>query len=673
MIFCCDFPIAENHSKAIGENKMDRYNICPSCFRTLTDSEICRHCGKILNEVKKIPYGLPTGTVINGRYMIGEVLGIGGFAVTYKAYDKKLEQIIAIKEFFPAGFANRAPGTEKVIKLNEEEFSKSKAAFLEEAKNTAKFFGSRNIVNVFDCFEANGTAYLVMEFLDGINLKNFVAQNGGKLDSETSVEIICNILEGLREIHKSGLTHRDLSLDNIMLTVDGRTVIIDLGAAKYNELQKANSDNIVVKMGYAPPEQYQRNAKQGAFTDTYAVGAMLYKMLVGVLPDESLDRQEKDTLALPTQLDGQIPAYLDNICLRALALQSSLRFQSAEQFLLSLKKRGTRSPKQILKLRRIIAASASAAVAVIMTVCIGLGITFRGAGNEVNLNKYIKEDTTVEIWIPYLSEEGKEETEKIYTAVFECFEKSIQENDGKKSLKSQITVIPTYIPLAEYNDRLLEASENGALPDVYRTDLTDFDRELVDLTWIKKEIIKDNYALGKEIKNYDFYLPVSADCDVAYVNRKYDMENTLAQAYDAETFSESLSKLSLKYPDLLRLADDAQDEAFKEGKAIALEGKMSDFDSVKKSVKWFTVMPNYQNYGDFVTAEAFGVNQNGNKSHQYASMYVMSYLLSDEAQEIMYIENNSFIPLNKSILEVYVWETHKNDVLDFLFDITLAK
>lgn len=669
------------------------HNFCISCFKALNNSERCSHCGRIQQEEKRVHHGLSVGTMLNNRYLVGEQLGFGGFGITYKVFDTQLNQILAIKEYFPNTISTRVPGTKTLIVHKKEEFEKGKNNFIKEAKITGKFFNNKNIVKVFGYFEENNTVYYIMEYLDGIDLKNFIKQNGECLDTDTAVEITNGILDGLKDIHDAGFIHRDVTPDNVMLTIDDRIVIFDFGAAIRPNEREVNEE-IVVKVGYSPIEQYQSNSPIGEYTDMYSLGAMLYKMLTGVLPEESLDRAEKDMLEEPTKIKNDIPKHLNNLCLRAMALDKNLRIKSVKDFKAGLNGKVFRTPDEEKKNRKLKTFLSSATVAVVMALCICLGLVFRGANSEVNLNKYIKQDTTVEIWIPYSTNE--EQTKELYNLVFNNFQKDLDESTSKKKLEAEINVEIVYVSEYKYAELLQEAYENGEMPDVYRTDLANNDYDRADLKWAKNKLIKDNYALGNEINNYKYELPVSANCDVLYVNRKFDKNNELYDAYsvgsinkiaknlingkDMTTIVVSNSCMAEERVDAERIYKDPM-IVFVGENALAYVGKLSDLYHIKHGyesglltektgINWLTMMP-YPDYNyNFAPAEVWGVSENGNDSHQYASMYVLSYLLSNNAQEILYVENESYMPLNKSILDVYVNETHKNDNLDYLFEVT---
>ena len=173
---------------------------CNNCFNIYdSEFEMCPYCGYSKGDPAQEPYFLVPGTVLAGRYTIGKAVGFGGFGITYKSWDNQLESVVAIKEYYPSGIVNRPPGTGELILFSGEkrkEFEFGLSRFIEEARNTTKFNSCENIVNVYEYFEENNTAYFVMEFLDGMNLSEYITVNGGKLPLDTSLDIIfkiCNV------------------------------------------------------------------------------------------------------------------------------------------------------------------------------------------------------------------------------------------------------------------------------------------------------------------------------------------------------------------------------------------------------------------------------------------------------------------------------------------------
>ncbi len=329
---------------------------CLHCMEIYQDEfDVCPFCGFVEGTASEIAYSLPPGTVITDRYIVGTVIGAGGFGITYVAWDTKLEIKIAIKEYFPTGLVNRMPGTLPVGLTgmnNESAYQKGLKGFIDEAKALAKFNESSGVVNVFDCIEENGTAYIIMEYIEGQTLKEYVSINQPdcevvehsesvstrKLSIEESLQIVQALLHTLKLIHGEGIIHRDLSPDNIMILKDGNIKLIDFGAARFFAADTTKSMSVVLKAGYAPVEQYSRSSRQDQRTDLYAVGVILYQLLTGKLPQEAFDRVTEDRLILPSEIEKTIPDWLDSLVVKALALKQEDRYKNAEEFSIALEK-----------------------------------------------------------------------------------------------------------------------------------------------------------------------------------------------------------------------------------------------------------------------------------------------------------------------------------------------
>lgn len=339
---------------------------CNNCFKIYDDTlGLCPFCGYSDGERAEEAFCLTPGTLISNRYLIGQKLNLGGFGIVYKAWDTKLNIEIAIKEYYPSGLVNRMPGENNVFlvaKKREREFVYGKTRFLEEARNMAKFSKHKNIVNVFDYFEANNTAYIVMEYLDGKTINDVIRQQNVPLPSDYCVNIAVDICEALRAIHKEGIIHRDVSPDNIMLCNNGMVKLFDFGAARFS----ANIESrvtIVVKRGYAPPEQYEQVNRQDARTDIYALGATLYYAMTGVKPEESTDRKTDDTLVEPSKIESSIPKSISSIIMKAMAVEPQYRFPNVDSFEKALvtakKQKSVKAEKRKRKIIRAIGISAS--------------------------------------------------------------------------------------------------------------------------------------------------------------------------------------------------------------------------------------------------------------------------------------------------------------------------
>lgn len=257
----------------------------------------CPHCGYKTGSKPDNKSHLPGGTMLGGRYMLGKVLGYGGFGITYIAWDKKLGRPVAIKEFFPNSLSTRTEGQSTVVCYDskaEDYFRDGVKKMLDEGIRLSRFSDNENIVNIHDCFEENNTAYIVMEYLNGKDFKAYLAEKGGRLSPEEATEIVIPVLNALEDMHSERLIHRDISPDNIFICNNGKIKLLDFGSARLAVDDTDKSYSVMVKRGYAPKEQYASRSNQGPWTDVYAVCATLYKAITGEIPTESMDRDHKD-------------------------------------------------------------------------------------------------------------------------------------------------------------------------------------------------------------------------------------------------------------------------------------------------------------------------------------------------------------------------------------------
>ena len=285
--------------------------------------------------MEKNSYSLQRNTGLIGRYVIQEVLGQGGFGITYLGIDKLYGNKVAIKEYYPQKIAMRKAQYEDVVTVTSIEeknnYDKGKKRFLDEAQVMARFNKNEGIVKILDFFEANNTAYIVMEYLEGITLKEYIAENG-VLSPEDILELMAPVLESLDEVHKQGLIHRDISPDNIMLLKNGKVKLMDFGAARdYTDFGE-KSLSIVLKPGYAPEEQYRSRGIQGPWTDIYALSATIYKCITGITPEESMQRVIEDSLEKPSKYCKDIPKGMENAIMKGMAALQKNRYQNLKEF-----------------------------------------------------------------------------------------------------------------------------------------------------------------------------------------------------------------------------------------------------------------------------------------------------------------------------------------------------
>lgn len=316
---------------------MNPERICFGCFQEKELGGYCPHCG--FGENEEQPYlALPLGTLLNGRYMLGKVLGVGGFGITYLGYDLTLDIKVAIKEYMPSSIATRNSDRYNVTLTGrtEDDYRQGMENFLEEAKILAKLQNTPNIVSVQNYFKENNTAYFVMEYIDGMSLKDYLADQGGKIPYVQALAILEPIMEALVQVHALNLLHRDISPDNIYITSRGESRLLDFGAARF-ALGDGKSVSVILKHGYAPEEQYSSHGNQGPWTDVYAMGATFYRCITGMLPPDSVERIRVDALKAPSELGIIIPRHIEQAILKALAVKTEDRFPNMGALLRALR------------------------------------------------------------------------------------------------------------------------------------------------------------------------------------------------------------------------------------------------------------------------------------------------------------------------------------------------
>jgi len=284
--------------------------ICLGCMAHYEDEyNICPTCGYVEDTPAAETTQIEPGSKLQDRYIVGKALGHGGFGVTYIGWDSLIERAVAIKEYLPAEFSTRTPGQTNITVYTgdkSEQFASGLDRFIDEAQRLAKFTSIEGIVNIYDTFAENNTAYIIMELLQGETLAAML-NRAGKISDKDALMILVPIIKSLKLVHEKGIIHRDIAPDNIFLLNDGSAKLIDFGAARFSSMLNNHSLTVIVKPGYSPEEQYQSKAIQGAYTDVYAISATLYRMITGVVPPNALDRRasielkQKELLAPPSK------------------------------------------------------------------------------------------------------------------------------------------------------------------------------------------------------------------------------------------------------------------------------------------------------------------------------------------------------------------------------------
>lgn len=318
---------------------------CLGCMKKFPENlSICPYCGYVVGTKAEEPIHMDPGTLLYDRYIIGKVLGYGGFGVTYIAWDNKLEQPVAIKEYLPGEFSTRMPGRTQITVLGGnkgEQFLSGLNKFVDEAKRLSKFPSEEGIVQIIDTFKENDTAYLVMEYLDGMTLKEYIQENG-IIPEDEAVEMLMPIMKSLEVVHAEGLIHRDIAPDNIFITKSGKVKLIDFGASRYATTTHSRSLTVLVKPGYSPEEQYRSRSDQGPYTDVYSLAATMYKMMTGKTPPDALDRRalyeskNKDIVIPMRKLNKHISRNRENAILNGMNVKIEDRTPDIASFISEL-------------------------------------------------------------------------------------------------------------------------------------------------------------------------------------------------------------------------------------------------------------------------------------------------------------------------------------------------
>ena len=324
---------------------MQDKRICLGCFEEYgAVYHICPRCGYAEGTSVESPLHMEPATVLHGRYVIGRVLGSGSFGVTYIAWDTVLQIKVAVKEYLPGEFSTRAMGQTKVSVYNgnkEEQFHQGMMQFVKEAQRLAKLQKETGIVKVYDSFHENDTAYIIMEYLSGETLSARLEREGS-VPAKELLMLLLPVMQSLNHIHSSGIIHRDVSPENIILTNDGTAKLIDFGAARHATTTHSRSLEVVTRSGFSPEEQYRSNGEQGAHTDVYAMAATLYKAVTGITPPEALARRvmqedkKRDSLREISDFKSELSENQKIAIMNALNVYIENRTPDMEQFIAEL-------------------------------------------------------------------------------------------------------------------------------------------------------------------------------------------------------------------------------------------------------------------------------------------------------------------------------------------------
>lgn len=683
------------------------FNLFDIVYSDKEEREVCPYCGYCEGTPPKELYHLYPGVgLYNNRYVIGTCIGFGGFGITYKAWDNVLETVVAVKEYYPTGLVQRVPGKPQVIIYtgeSKEEYMQGLERFLDEAKNMAKFVDNPNIVHVDAFFEENNTAYLVMEYLPGMTLKSYLKSKGGRIGCEEVIPIADAVITALKEIHAGGIIHRDISPDNIMLCNDGRIKLLDFGAARFSDADQERTRSIILKPGFAPPEQYQAKSKQGPWTDIYALCATVYRAITGVLPDESVNRVIEDTVQSPIQIYSDIPERISNTVMKGMSIYPEIRFSNVDELKKALDgEKKVMEPKKELRVRRM-KRTITVGIALLIVVSMSLYVynMYKNKKADVVMNS-----ADISIWIAVDDQMNEDGAKAMMDSGIEAFTSS----------QEKVNVNYKFIPEDQYGSELLKAYENGEMPTIfqaqYATKEIMEDAASVDKVYeyMEKSGSDDCYLLEnyKNSIEESKKIPLSFDAPIVYVKRSSEVKNidnlTISDYKQIESMSDDSFYISESAEDMLlsslnsdENSQNIDDKRKKEWKKLGGSEIYKQFLSDDKLLYYFGSTEDYKFVNDswagrykIVKIESdsvyveptneLSISGTTSDDESRAASLLISYMLKQGAQEALFLGTSysdngvdklqkiEGLPVNKSALKSYTDTNTELQIIDSYTD-----
>ncbi|WP_455949901.1 protein kinase domain-containing protein [Eubacterium sp.] len=317
-----------------------KFDSCPNCFAMLNGKNVCENCGTNINDIKEYSSALPTFTLLNNRYLTGRVLGKGGFGITYLAQDIETGKLCCVKEYMPSEYSRREENSSRLVPIESKYsqiFEHGKRRFIDEAMTLLKLYDNKTVVDIYDYFEQNNTGYFVMEYLNGVSMKKMTSLYNGRLPLQIANKILDVIGVALIDIHSKKMLHRDISPENIFITQSKEIKLIDFGAARDYIKTQNQGMSVLLKAGYAPPEQYSTKGSQGPWTDIYALAATYYTCVSGQkLLDAMfvLNGMKQPELF---ELNCKIDKHTSDVIAKAMATNFKERYQTVTDMFMDLR------------------------------------------------------------------------------------------------------------------------------------------------------------------------------------------------------------------------------------------------------------------------------------------------------------------------------------------------
>ena len=649
------------------------------------DDEKCPHCGHVKGSGASERIYLSPGTLLWGRYMVGQVIGAGGFGIIYKAWDNAMNIVVAVKEFFQSGLVSRASQSQEIFLVGKnrfEEFLEGKQRFIEEAMRIREFSGHPNILAISDVFEQNNTVYQVMEFIQGSTLESFLEQNPTTIEEKVSITLMVG--EALKVLHNAGILHRDVSPDNIIVpfnNLEHGVKLFDFGAARFNPREKDSLQTRVMKPGFSPPEQYGPSIGQNPQTDIYALGATLYYLLTGIKPEEATNRRIDDNVPPPKALNEEIPDNISNAVLSAMALDLQLRFKTIEEFQAALTaQEPVLSPKQEMskrrKKRRIILLSSAA--------CIILGFAIYGILLLLEVDRATLPDSDIYLFYAITGDERSDSSKFMGLAsVAEAFLEYYSDEEVSEEIvnefltvysNSSVSISIMGIDQENYAATMESYMRSGEYPGI-------FESSMLDPGVLGPAMDVGGLVGGAERSNCHFLdvyarhfpdrrqIPVGFYASAIYLNHQlssFDRDgvnqvSTLLASMPLSIAERGLAYNEAYYQDLNAAFGDnfalADRDSFISGDAGAYFSTTSEFHVLAEAMPGRLAVLYIDRESVPAGFSGLWSIMRGSGAQEKTSGRFLQFMLSEGGQNILHIENRSgALPLNRQILELYSTE-----------------
>ena len=487
--------------------------LCMGCMEQINDSvRTCPYCGFDETTDRQEAYYLHPGTVIAGKYIVGRAIKYNGFIISYIGWDAEYNRKIIVQEYMPNDFATRTEDDSDITIYSGdamEEYKVGLTTFLNEGNALEKLQNVSGIAAVYDCCTENSTGYLITEYLEGKSLKE-ILDTGKQYSLQEAENMLSPLCSSLSDLHQAGVMHYEIAPENIIITMSGQVKLINFGASRYINSSGSQSLAVLLKPGYAPEEQYRSQGEKGPWSDVYSLGAVLYHMITGVVPEDAVERTIKDTLKEPSKQGVSISKSAENAIMNSLNVYKKDRTKSIQEFQKELK--SSKVKRIIVKRKGSTWMLWGKAIVAVLAVVLFAGAAFAlkasrpGKVTEIENENIVKMPT-----IDYYDEKTTpEELEKDY---------------GFK--KNNIKIIYTYNQDAA--DQGNDDTEKNNDVEKYKVismnpiEGTEIDKSELDKTKITIEVVSSQYATFKNKKVEEDICNVPKKDAISYLKKEYGL------------------------------------------------------------------------------------------------------------------------------------------------------